>query len=157
MCCTSVAINSLFGLFDICVHIRMHAQVHVNVKCLCGCMRACDSAEATRIVLCHISVHVLEEKKSRPSGWFAVQTNPSQKLLTGLGKKRDNSIVFVSVIREPKPQRVLSPPVLYVKQFKWCNLQDFFFFYQLSFLGKKTEVSSSLSKRGVFSRNCLLS
>lgn len=72
----------------------MHAQVHVNVKCLCGCMRACDSAEATRIVLRHISAHVLGEKKSRPSGWFVVQTNPSQKLLAGLGKKKRQLYCF---------------------------------------------------------------
>ena len=39
-------------------------------------VRVCDCAEATRILSCHISVHVLEEKKSRPPGWFVVQANP---------------------------------------------------------------------------------
>lgn len=50
----------------------MHVCVHENSKCLFGCLGACDCAEATRILSCHIRVNVLEEKKSRPSGWFVV-------------------------------------------------------------------------------------
>lgn len=125
-----------------------------------GVCSACDCAEATRILSCHISVHVLEEKKSRP----LVGLRFKQTCLTHsrLGwEKKENSIVFVRVIHEPKPQCVLFlPPVLYVKQFKWCNLQESFFSFlftlasfprlNLNVLGKEIEVSSSVSKRGGF-------
>lgn len=138
----------------------MHVWVHVNAKRLCGCVRACDCAEATRILSCHISVRALEEKRSKAGPlvglWFQ-QTHLIHSRLRW--EKKENSIVFVRVIHEPKPQRVLLPPALYAKQFKWCNLQEILFFFsfpRLNFLGKEIEVSSSASERGVFSRNCLL-
>lgn len=43
--------------------INVFVWVRVNVKCFCGWVCACDCAQATRILSCHISVYVLEEKK----------------------------------------------------------------------------------------------
>lgn len=54
-----------------CVRVIVWEQL--NVKCFCGCLYVCFCADATRILSCHISAYVLEEKKSRPSGWFVVQ------------------------------------------------------------------------------------
>lgn len=44
----------------------------------CVCM--CECMWMFAWVPCHISMHVLKEKKSRPSVWFAVQANPSHTL-----------------------------------------------------------------------------
>lgn len=60
-------------------------------------------------------------------------SKPASHNLDLVGRKKENSIVSVGVIHEPKPQRVLFlPPVLYVKQFKRCNLQDVFFSFLVS-------------------------
>lgn len=106
----------------------------LKVEGLRGCLSACDSAEATKILSCHISLHLLEQKESRLSGWFVVPVNPPHTLETRL-EKNLKTLLFLSLIHKPKPQRVLfSPPVLYVKQFKWCNLQGrFLYLFFLSF------------------------
>lgn len=59
------------------MHLLEFVWMHVKVEGFYGCLPACDCAEATRILSCHISVQVLEEKKSRPSGWLVVQANPT--------------------------------------------------------------------------------
>lgn len=84
MWCSAFILHSkvcLDYLLNKCIHMHLHVFVlHVEVEGFCGCLSACDYAEATRILSCHISAQVLEEKKSRPSGWLVVQANPTRTL-----------------------------------------------------------------------------
>lgn len=163
MWCISVLVNSLLGL---CVVLNVS-----TCACMCECMSTFFVWVSVCVWLCwgyqnlvmpHQRACIRREEKQ--ALWLVCgSSKPASHTLDLVGKKKENSIVFVTVIHEPKPQRVLFlPPILYVKQFKWCNLQESFFsflFLLASFprlLGKEIEVSSSASKRGVFSWNCLL-
>lgn len=140
-------------MFGNCVHVRAcRCQMFVWV-----CVWLCQNYP--NLVMPHQCACIRRELKR--ALWLACGScKPVLYTLDWVGKKKKNSIVFVRVMHEPKPQRVLSPPVLYVKQFKWCKLQESLFFFlsfpRVNLLGKEIEVSSSVSKRGVFSWNCLL-
>lgn len=82
---------------------------HVNVF-LRGCQCACDCAEATRNgVMPHQRACIRREEKQ--ALWLVCgSSKPASNTLDRVGKKKkkQNYIVFVSVIHEPKPQPVLA-------------------------------------------------
>lgn len=71
-----------------------HADVYVSacVAGFCGCLPACDCAEATRILSCHISVHVLEEKQALRL--VCGSSKPASYTLDCVGKKKRKPYCF---------------------------------------------------------------
>lgn len=140
----------------------MHVSVCRCCRCLwvSACVWLCWSYQ--NLVMPHQCARIKRRKAGPLVGLWFMQTRLTYSRLGW--EKNENPIVFVRVIHEPKPQCVLcSPLVPYVKQFKRRNTKDGELFFLASFphlslyvLGKEIEVSSSVSRQGVFSWNSLL-